>query len=65
VLQAKLEEHIQRSDHEQALEFAMQQSKDGLNEYLYLNPKTPTQEYLPEVRSETCAFKFLKSAQLT
>jgi DNA topoisomerase-6 subunit B len=65
VLQSKLEEHVQRSDHEQALEFAMQQSKDGLNEYLYLNPKTPTQEYLPEVRSETCAFKFLKSAQLT
>jgi DNA topoisomerase VI B subunit len=65
VLQAKLEEHVQRSDHEQALEFAMQQSKDGLNEYLYLNPKTPSQEYLPEIRSETCAFKFLKSAQLT
>ena len=63
-VKAKLEEHVQRSDHEQALEFAMQQSKEGLNELMYLAPKRPELEYVPEIRSETCAFRFLKSAEM-
>ena len=29
IIKSKLEEHVQRSDHEQALEFAMQNSKNG------------------------------------
>jgi len=64
VIKGKLEEHVQRSDHEQALEFAMQNSKEGLNEFLYLAPKTPEHEYASEIRSGTCAFRFLKSAEL-
>jgi len=64
VLRAKLEEHVQRSDHEQALEFAMQNNKDGLSELMYLVPKTPEHEYLPEIRSGSCAFRFLKAAEL-
>ena len=64
IIKSKLEEHVQRSDHEQALEFAMQNSKNGLSELMYIAPRTPEHEYLPEIRSETCAFRMLKSAEL-
>lgn len=64
LIKGKLEEHVQRSDHEQALEFAMQNSKEGLNEFMYLAPKTPEHEYVAEIRSGTCAFRFLKAAEL-
>ncbi len=64
VLISKLEEHVQRSDHEQALEFAMQNSKDGLNEHLYLTPKTPAHEYVHEIRNSVCAFRLLKASEM-
>jgi len=64
VLISKREEHVQRSDHEQALEFAMQNSKDGLNEHLYLTPKTPAHEYVHEIRNSVCAFRLLKASEM-
>ena len=42
----------------------MQNNKDGLSELMYLVPKTPEHEYLPEIRSGSCSFRFLKAAEL-
>jgi len=64
LLVSKLEEHVHRSDHEQALEFAMQNSKDGLSEILYLTPKTPEHEYVNEIRSSVFAFRLLKASEM-
>ncbi|CAL6371761.1 unnamed protein product [Bathycoccus prasinos] len=67
ILQKRLEECVEKIDNEEALEFSMQQNKDGLKQDVFLNPFSSfAHEYEPELRpgESGVAFRLLKKARL-
>ena len=67
ILQKRLEECVEKIDNEEALEFSMQQNKDGLKQDVFLNPfSSLAHEYEPELRpgNSGVAFRLLKKARL-
>ena len=67
ILQRRLEECVEKIDNEEALEFSMQQNKDGLKQDVFLNPFSSfAHEYEPELRpgESGVAFRLLKKARL-
>ena len=66
ILQKRLEECVEKIDNEEALEFSMQNNKEGLKQDVFLNPLNPLiHEYEPELRTgeSAFAFRFLKKAR--
>lgn len=67
ILQKRLEECVEKIDNEEALEFSMQQNKDGFKQDVFLNPFSSfAHEYEPELRpgESGVAFRLLKKARL-
>ena len=58
-IQRRLEEHVERIDSEQALEYSMQ-NKEGLSEAVHLMPVGPAHDFAPVAHHPTCAFKLLR-----
>jgi DNA topoisomerase VI B subunit len=63
-IQRRLEEHVERIDSEQALEYSMQ-NKEGLNEAMYLMPIGSAHAFVPIVYHPTCVFRLLDAAKRT
>ena len=59
-LQRRLEEHVDRIDSEQALEYSMQ-NREGLSEAMYLMPTGAAHEFAPTLHHPTCAFRMLRA----
>ena len=60
-LRRRLEEHVERIDSEQALEYSMQ-NKEGLSEAMHLMPTGVVHKFAPTVYHHACAFRLLSSA---
>jgi|TARA_B110000977_G_scaffold176370_3_gene232019 hypothetical protein len=60
-LTRKLEEHVEKIDSEQALEYSMA-NKEGLCETTHLMPIGSHHKFSTVVRHQTCAFQLLASA---
>ena len=60
-VQRRLEEHVERIDSEQALEYSMQ-NKEGLSEAMHLMPTGSAHAFLPIMYHPTCAFRLLDAA---
>ena len=62
-IQRRLEEHVERIDSEQALEYSMQ-NKEGLSEPVHLMPVGAAHEFANTTRHSTCAFRLLRGNAL-
>ena len=60
-VQRRLEEHVERIDSEQALEYSMQ-NKEGLSEAMHLMPTGSAHAFSPIMYHPTCAFRLLDAA---
>ena len=60
-LRRRLEEHVERIDSEQALEYSMQ-NKEGLSEAMHLMPTGVVHKFAPTVYHHACAFRLLSAA---
>lgn len=58
-IQRRLEEHVERIDSEQALEYSMQ-NKEGLSEAVHLMPVGAAHDFAPTLHHYTCAFRLLR-----
>ena len=55
-IKRRLEEHVEKIDSEQALEYSMQ-NKEGLSETMHLVPTGVAHEHAPRSSTPTCAFR--------
>uniref|UniRef100_A0A7S0X7J7 DNA topoisomerase VI subunit B transducer domain-containing protein n=1 Tax=Mantoniella antarctica TaxID=81844 RepID=A0A7S0X7J7_9CHLO len=58
-IKRRLEEHVDRIDSEQALEYSMQ-NKEGLSEAVHLMPVGSAHEFTPTLHHPTCALRLLR-----
>ena len=61
-VQRRLEEHVERIDSEQALEYSMQ-NKEGLSEAMHLMPAGSAHAFSHIMYHPTCAFRLLDAAK--
>ena len=61
-IKRRLEEHVEKIDSEQALEYSMQ-NKEGLSETMHLVPTGVAHEHAAALFHPTCAFRLLDAAR--
>ena len=63
-VQRRLEEHVERIDSEQALEYSMA-NKEGLSEAMHLMPAGSAHAFSPIMYHPACAFRLISAAAET